>query len=107
MSKELVKAKPAIKEKIAPRLDITEPSLYRVIYMNDETTTVEFVIESLVTIFNHSRADAMDLTQQVHLEGSAVVALLPYEMAEQKGVEATQLARNNGFPLVIKLEADE
>jgi hypothetical protein len=25
-------------------------------------------------------------------------------MAEQKGVEATQLARANGFPLLIKLE---
>ena len=49
---------------------------------------------------------ATDITITIHNEGSATVALLPYEMAEQKGVEATQLARASGFPLVIKLEAD-
>jgi ATP-dependent Clp protease adapter protein ClpS len=43
---------------------------------------------------------------KVHEEGSAVVAVLPYEMAEQKGIEVTLLARNNGFPLQVKIEQD-
>jgi ATP-dependent Clp protease adapter protein ClpS len=38
--------------------------------------------------------------------GSAVVAVLPYEIAEQKGIEITVDARNEGFPLQIKLEPD-
>jgi ATP-dependent Clp protease adapter protein ClpS len=46
------------------------------------------------------------MTVKVHEDGSAIVAVLPYEMAEQKGVEVTQLARNNGFPLAVKLEPD-
>lgn len=96
----------AIKPKIETRVDAKEPSMYRVIYINDNTTTVEFVIESLVSIFDINRADAEEITQKVHTEGSAVVALLPYELAEQKGIEVTILARSHGFPLQIKLESE-
>jgi ATP-dependent Clp protease adapter protein ClpS len=44
------------------------------------------------------------LTIKVHDEDQAVVATLPYEMAEQKGIEVTILARNHGFPLQVKVE---
>jgi ATP-dependent Clp protease adaptor protein ClpS len=43
---------------------------------------------------------------EIHEKGSAVVAVLPYEMAEQKGVEVTVMARGAGFPLQVKLEPD-
>ena len=72
----------------------------------DACLTKKFVIESLRVVFDIAVDIAVELTQTIHTEGSATVALLPYEMAEQKGVEATQLARANGFPLVIKLEPD-
>lgn len=96
---------PIVREKIAPKTNITEPSLYNVIYMNDDQTTMEFVIESLKIVFGYSDDDAEQITIKIHEEGSAVVATLPYEMAEQKGIEVTLLARNNGFPLNVKLEA--
>jgi len=95
-----------IKAKIQPKFDIKEPSLYKVIYINDDTTTMEFVIESMVSVFNIDRDKAADLTVEIHEKGSAVVIVLPYEIAEQKGIEVTLLARSNGFPLQIKLEAD-
>jgi ATP-dependent Clp protease adaptor protein ClpS len=95
-----------IKPKIEPRLDVKEPSLFKVIYINDETTTAEFVIESLINIFNLSREAAERITQKVHKDGSGVAAVLPYELAEQKGIEVTILARSHGFPLQIKLETD-
>lgn len=101
MGKELTKTK------IAPNLALKEPSMYNVIYINDDVTTMEFVIESLVTVFDYSPEDAAMITQKIHEDGSSVVATLPYEMAEQKGVEVTQLARNNGFPLTVKLEPAE
>ena len=56
--------------------------------------------------FNYARESAEAITQRVHDEGSAVVATLPYELAEQKGIEVTLLARANGFPLQIKVEED-
>jgi len=95
-----------IKPKIEPRLDLKEPSLFKVIYINDETTTLEFVIESLVTVFNLTPDEAEHVATRVHEEGSGVAAVLPYEIAEQKGIEVTIMARSQGFPLQIKLETD-
>lgn len=96
-----------VKPKIDPKLDIKEPSLFRVIYINDETTTMDFVIDSLVSIFDMDRDNAVRITNKIHEEGSAVVAVMPYELAEQKGIEVTLLARSNGFPLQVKLEPEQ
>ena len=93
-----------VRPKVATNPNIAEPSLYNVIYMNDDQTSMEFVVESLKVVFNYNEDDAMNITMKIHDEGSAVVATLPYEMAEQKGIEVTLLARNNGFPLNVKLE---
>jgi ATP-dependent Clp protease adaptor protein ClpS len=100
------KTKTVVKPRIAPKTNIQEPHQYKVIYINDETTTMEFVVETLRAIFNYDEGGAIAITHRVHEEGSAVVAVLPYEMAEQKGVEVTLLARNNGFPLQVKVEPD-
>ena len=101
MGKAVTKTKPQ------PNIDLKEPMMYKVIYINDNVTTMEFVVESLVSVFNHSLETAEAVTLKIHEDGSGVAAILPYEMAEQKGVEVTQLARNNGFPLQIKLEPAE
>jgi ATP-dependent Clp protease adaptor protein ClpS len=95
-----------IKPKIEPRLDIKEPGMFRVIYINDETTTMEFVVESLISIFDLDRERATGIAEKIHEDGSAVVAVMPYELAEQKGIEVTILARSHGFPLQVKLEAE-
>jgi ATP-dependent Clp protease adaptor protein ClpS len=96
-----------VRQRIEPKLNVLEPPDFRVIYINDETTTQEFVIETLKIIFHYDEGAAMALTQQIHKDGSAVVAVLPYEIAEQKGIEVTVLARNNGFPLQVKIEANQ
>ena len=99
-------AEPKIASKIKPKSDIAKPVQWHVIYINDEVTTQEFVIETLIIVFNYDRDMAEEMTMKVHTDGLAIVATLPYEMAEQKGVEVTLLARNNGFPLVVKLEPE-
>jgi len=93
-----------VKPRIQAKTNIQPPSLFNVIYLNDNVTTMEFVVESLKNIFHHTEQTAHEITLKIHEEGSSVVSTLPYEIAEQKGVEATLLARNNGFPLNIKLE---
>jgi ATP-dependent Clp protease adaptor protein ClpS len=92
--------------KVDTKLDLAPPSLYKVIYINDEQTSFEFVIESLMTVFNYDEDASIKIAEQIHINGSAVVAVLTYEMAEQKGLEVTTLARNNGFPLRVKIEVD-
>jgi len=85
---------------------IAEPPLFRVIYINDNQTTVDFVIESLIEFFDYTQELAEKLTLDIHQEGSAVVAVLPFEIAEQKGVEVTVSARSQNYPLQIKLEPE-
>lgn len=92
--------------KIKPAEQLKEPPMFRVIYLNDNQTTMEFVVESLVEYFNYNTDTAAQITVDIHEEGSAVVAVLPYEIAEQKGIEVTMLARANSYPLQIKLEPE-
>lgn len=91
---------------IKPNLKITEPPMFKVIYMNDSQTTMEFVVTSLIEHFDYTIDTATNITTGIHESGSAVVAVLPYEIAEQKGIEVTLDARNQGYPLQVKVEAE-
>lgn len=86
---------------------VKPPSMFRVIYLNDNQTSIDFVIESLVEHFNYSQEGAADITVNIHETGSACVAVLPYEIAEQKGIEVTISARAQSYPLQIKLEPED
>ena len=88
------------------RVDVTEPPLFRVVYINDNQTSMGFVVQSLVEHFDYTADTAETITIEIHEAGSAVVAVLPYEVAEQKGIEITVDARAEGYPLQIKLEPD-
>jgi ATP-dependent Clp protease adaptor protein ClpS len=92
--------------KIQTNNEIKEPPLFKVIYLNDNATSMDFVIESLMTFFNYNPETAVKITQDIHEAGSAVVAVLPFEIAEQKGVEVTISARSKNFPLQVKLEPE-
>lgn len=95
------------KQKIKPNMTLQEPPLFKIIYINDDVTSMEFVINSLIEYFSYNTDTASTLTQDIHNKGSAVVAVLPYEIAEQKGIEVTLDARAQGYPLQVKVEADK
>lgn len=104
--KGITMSKTETKIKIKPNLALREPPLYKIIYMNDDVTSMEFVITSLIDYFEYTVDTASSITENIHNEGSAVVAILPYEVAEQKGIEVTLEARTQGYPLQVKIEAD-
>ena len=81
-----------------------KPSKYNCILLNDDQTPMEFVIGILQEVFKHTEGSAKDLTMKVHNEGHAIVGTYKYEVAEQKSLETIQLSRNNGFPLVCRVE---
>jgi ATP-dependent Clp protease adaptor protein ClpS len=85
---------------------LKEPPMFKVIYLNDNQTTMEFVVETLIDFFNYNTQTALQITEDINAAGSAVVAVLPYEVAEQKGIEVTVHARTNNYPLQIKLEPE-
>lgn len=94
------------KEKTVQDTAILKPSKYKVIVLNDDKTPIDFVIAMLMRVFKHGPASAESLTMKIHNEGSAVAGIYSYEIAEQKTFEATSLARDHGFPLVVKAEPE-
>ena len=93
-----------IDEKIT--VSLQPPKLWKVVLLNDDKTPMEFVIEVLTGIFKHAQDRAKDLTLEIHNTGSAVAGIYTHEIAEQKGIDSTQAARQNGFPLVVTIEPD-
>ena len=99
-------SKTETKVTIKPNLGLAEPPLFKIIYINDNVTSMEFVVGSLIEYFNYTDDTAAHITQNIHDQGSAVVAVLPYEIAEQKGIEVTVSARSQGYPLQVKVESE-
>ena len=94
----------AIDEKIKRTEKV--PSKYKVIFLNDDTTPMEWVIKVLKELFKHNAATAEQITMTIHTEGSGVVGVFSHEVAEQKMAETTTASRNHGFPLEVKIEED-
>ena len=84
---------------------IKEPKKFKVLILNDDYTPMDFVIAILVTVFKHPEPSAVKIMMQVHNDGSGVAGIYNYEIAEQKGIETTNLAKENGYPLQIKIES--
>ena len=99
-------ANPEINSKIKPNVNLREPPLFKIIYLNDDVTSMDFVVSSLIDYFNYNTDTASAITVDIHEKGSAVVAVLPYEIAEQRGIEVTLEARAQGYPLQVKIEAE-
>jgi ATP-dependent Clp protease adaptor protein ClpS len=87
-------------------VELKEPPMFKVIYLNDNQTTMDFVVDSLIEYFDYTAETAEQITVDIHQAGQATVAVLPYEIAEQKGVEVTVSARAQNYPLQIKLEPE-
>jgi ATP-dependent Clp protease adaptor protein ClpS len=106
MSKMSIESSTKTRVKIAPNLELTPPPRFKVIFLNDNVTTVQFVMAVLEQIFDHNTESAEELTVKIHEEGQATVAILPHEIAETKAVEVTLIARGNNFPLNVKIEPE-
>lgn len=93
-----------IEEKVTVALQ--PPKMWKVIFLNDDQTPMELVIELLTTIFKHSESSAKEVTLEIHNTGSGIAGVYPFEIAEQRSIEATTVARGNGSPLRIQVEQE-
>lgn len=93
-----------VEEKVV--VSLQPPKLWKVVFLNDDQTPMELVIELLTGIFKHSASTAKNITLEIHETGSGIAGVYPYEIAEQKGIEATGVARQNGSPLRIQVEEE-
>lgn len=92
----------AVRERQEQKL--ATPKLYRVVLLNDDYTTMEFVVAVLEDVFQKSPAEAFRLMMQVHTQGRAVCGAYTYEVAETKAARVRELAQQDGFPLQALLE---
>ena len=76
-----------------------EPTLYKVVLLNDDYTTMEFVLHVLETVFQKSPAEAYQIMMHVHVNGRGIAGIYPWEVAETKADLVVSMARNAGFPL--------
>lgn len=86
-----------VKERASTKHD--EPSLYKVILLNDDYSTMDFVIHVLESVFQKSPAEAYRIMMQVHLQGAGVAGIYPWDIAETKVETVTSMAKAAGFPL--------
>jgi len=83
------------------------PKKWKVIFVNDDYTPMTVVVDILSQVFNHNEVRATEIMLQVHETGSAVAGIYSFEIAEAKAVEATRMAREHPYPLLIKLEEEK
>ncbi|OLC43326.1 MAG: ATP-dependent Clp protease adaptor ClpS [Acidobacteria bacterium 13_1_40CM_65_14] len=92
----------AVKERV--KTQQKEPTLFKVVLLNDDYTTMEFVIQVLESVFQKSPAEAYRIMMHVHQNGSGIAGIYPWEVAETKVETVTSLARHAQFPLRAAIE---
>ncbi len=88
------------------REDVSEPPLYKVLLLNDDYTTMEFVVGILLQVFHKSIEEATRIMLNVHREGAGVCGLFTFEVAETKVDTVHVLAKEAGFPLKCTMEKE-
>ena len=94
----------AVKERVQTRKQ--EPTRYKVILLNDDYTTMEFVVRVLETVFQKSPAEAFRIMMQVHVHGNGLAGVYPWEVAETKVETVTSMARHAEYPLRATIEEE-
>ena len=81
-----------------------EPEVYDVIFLNDDFTTMDFVVEVLKKVFFHNGTVATSIMVTIHKKGSCVVGTYSLDIAQSKQQKAIDMARKAGYPLRIKIQ---
>ena len=94
----------ALKERASQKTD--EPERYHVLLLNDDYSTMDFVIHVLESVFTKSPAEAYRIMLAVHTQGQGLAGVYPWEVAETKVETVREMAKSAGFPLRAVIEGD-
>jgi ATP-dependent Clp protease adaptor protein ClpS len=102
MSKQMPSEETKFVEKSRSKTGL--PPSFKVLMHNDDYTTMEFVVQTLVTIFRKSPTEANQIMLNIHVKGAEVCGIYPFEIAETKVARVHTLAREEGFPLKCSIQ---
>ena len=88
------------------RQETKKPELYKVFLLNDDYTTMDFVVEVLESIFHKQPAEAYRIMMMVHTQGRGLCGVYTHEVAETKVASVIDRAREQGFPLRAAMEPE-
>ena len=97
---------PAFENETVELIEIKEPRLYKVLLLNDDYSSMEFVIKVLMQIFHHSFEKATEIMLSVHEKGKGLCGVYAYEIAEPKVSQVKKMAKEEKFPLRAIMEAE-
>jgi ATP-dependent Clp protease adaptor protein ClpS len=82
------------------------PKRYNVLLLNDDYTSMEFVIDILMNIFHKNNELAQQITLDIHQNGKGICGVYSHEIAETKIMQVHKHAKENGFPLRSEMEEE-
>ena len=88
------------------RQETKKPELFKVLLLNDDYTTMEFVVEILEGVFHKQPAEDYRIMMAVHTQGKGLCGVYPHEVAETKVATVIDRAREQGFPLLAAMEPE-
>ena len=88
------------------RQETKDPELYKVLLLNDDYTTMDFVVEILESVFHKQPAEAFRIMMMVHTQGKGLCGSYPFDIAETKVATVVSRARESGFPLRAAMEPE-
>jgi ATP-dependent Clp protease adaptor protein ClpS len=83
-----------------------DPSMWRVVLLNDDYTPMEFVVQLLEAIFDRSPAEAYRIMMQVHVQGRGLAGVYPFDIAETRVARTEEIAESAGYPLKAVMEQE-
>ena len=95
---------PNIVVKQKDKIKIKEPKNYKVVMYNDDYTTMEFVINILVSVFNKQLMEAEKIMLDVHEKGKGIAGIYSHDIAMTKVSTAMAMAKEKGFPFKLTVE---
>ncbi len=90
--------------KVREKTETKKPDMYKVIMINDDYTTMEFVVEVLIKFFQKDAVNAQRIMVEIHEKGAAEVGTYTYDIAQSKIQKVHKYAREKEFPLLCRVE---
>ena len=88
------------------KVSLDPPGKWKVVFFNDDSTPMNYVIEILIGFYGHTADTAQEIMLTIHNSGRGVAGVFPYEIAEQKASDTIADSRNHGYSLAVEIEKE-